>query len=647
MTYIFSKYQIMASATMVSSLETPSRAQAVQWADKIREDLLLVAPYDESGTESLPYSITIDESIMEAPRRKSANMDAANLANQVAQLLYPSPDNSLGSLIKYEKDIVKLRKYILQQRKRAIEVATERNKLTNWDKRILKQGPWDETKDPVSLDGAPSLPMPVQIAEHEALEPFFEHLRLGGTDERDSSTRGVEEAIADEEPFYGTKTLEFERGVVYSDRRMDLCKMVLGPPNIGDLINSLKTNTFITHFLLGNNIIGPHGAKCIAGFLKEFPDRMDTWYLAGNCIDSASFKLLVDEWVRSTSVTNIWLKRNPLLPSAADDVFRLITQTKNLRTLDLDQTELGDAGVAELFSKLARCQPQEPLALRHIYLNAVGIGVKAAGAIASYLSSPHCTLDSLYTTNNPLGSAGVAALAAGLKQNKTLTRLTLASVGMGDDGAIALCDALQEHPMMATLDIGQSYSTQDLGMRYNWITDRSAYAIHNLIISLPTLQYLNLGQCALSNTGLNEILSAVLTSPSLLFYFGRTVHPQSKSPAAVKAGQSHILLAKQAQAQLAANVRKVYGNNMSYQKFYEEEKRWLVNDMTDVRKIDSVYRNRDAGLARRGLKKLEKWWDECDETLEQVMKGAVGPVCTKRLNVVGPACTKRKAKVAA
>lgn len=69
---------------------------------------------------------------------------------------------------------------------------------------------------------------------------------------------------------------------------------------------------------------------------------------------------------------------------------------------------------------------------------------------------------------------------------------------------------------------------------------------------------------------------------------------------------------------------------MTYTEFMENEKRWLVNDRSDVRKIDSVYRNRDAGLARRGLMKLDKWWNEDDETLKEVMKGAVGPVCTKR-----------------
>ncbi|KAF2682300.1 RNI-like protein [Lentithecium fluviatile CBS 122367] len=649
----------MSSATAISNLESASSStshdKAAQWAEKIRSQLRLVAPYDDvDKDEYIPASITVDETIMEAPRRRSADPEAAALANNIAQMLYPgAPEHSLSSLIKYEKDIVKLRNLVIKQRKHVIDDATKRNELMNWDKRILKQGPWDPVTNPMSLDGAPSLPMPVKIANPSTLAPFFEHLSLNGTEEKSSSTRAAEEGIEIEEPYYNVKSLEFEKGVLYSDGRMDLCKMVLGPTNIGDLIESLKTNTFITHFLLGNNIIGPHGAQCIVDFLKEFPNRMDTWYLAGNCIDTASFKILVDEWVKSTSVTNIWLKRNPLKPAAANDLFRLITQTPHLRTLDLDQTELGDAGVAELFTKLALHAPEKPLSIRHIYLNAVGIGPKAAVAIGEFLASPHCKLDAIYATNNPLGNEGVAALAAGLKENKSLARLTLASTGMGDDGATALCEALENHPTMAVLELSQHFATQDLDARYNWITDRSTHAIHNLLISSTPMAYLGLGQCALTHTGLNTILEAVIASPTLLYYIGKTIYPQDRTAAAIKAGQEHVRLSKLARATLEKNVKGVYGDQMNYDEFHADQKRWLINDKTDVRKIDSVYRNRDAGLARRGLMKLDKWWDEDDETLREVMNNAVGPVCTTRRNkakvegAVGPVCTKRQGKAEA
>jgi Ran GTPase-activating protein (RanGAP) involved in mRNA processing and transport len=527
----------MASATTISKSESNSSFlsmdKAAHWAEQIRSQLRLVAPYDDlDKDEYLPASVTIDETIMEAPRRRSANPDAVALANSIAQLLYPSSEHPLSSLIKYEKDIAKLRSLIAKQRKRVIDVATKQNEMRVWSKRILKQGPWNPATDLISLNGATSLPMPVNIADPETLAPFFEHVSLNGTEKKSSCSRAVEI----EEPYYNVKSLEFEKGVLYSDRRMDLCKMVVGPTNIGNLIESLKTNTFITHFLLGNNIIGPHGAKCIADFLDEFPNRMDTWYLAGNCIDSASFKILVDEWMKSTSVTNIWLKRNPLMPGSADNIFRLITQTANLRTLDLDQTNLGDAGVEKLFMTLAHHVPEKPIALRHIYLNADGIGLKAATAIGKFLASSHCTLDAIYANNNPMGNDGVAALAAGLKQNNSLTRLTLASTGLGDDGAIALCEALKNHPSMAVLDLSQHFATQDLDNRPLRSRHTRPHLLHTSHISQPRpmcthkrwSQHHSRSRHRISHSPLLQRQDNLSSRQSRLCYQGR---PRARAPA--------------------------------------------------------------------------------------------------------------------
>jgi Zn ribbon nucleic-acid-binding protein len=106
--------------------------------------------------------------------------------------------------------------------------------------------------------------------------------------------------------------------------------------------------------------------------------------------------------------------------------------------------------------------------------------------------------------------------------------------------------------------------------------------------------------------------------------------------------REHARLSNEAHTQQVANIKRVYGPGTDYGAFMEREKRWLINDKADVRKIDSVYRNRDAGLARRGLKRLDKWWDEDDETLDEVMKGAVEPVCSRKRDIagaVGPACS--------
>lgn len=179
--------------------------------------------------------------------------------------------------------------------------------------------------------------------------------------------------------------------------------------------------------------------------------------------------------------------------------------------------------------------------------------------------------------------------------------------------------SLTKHESLAVLDIGQGYATEDLGMRYNWITDASAPSLVDLLHS-TNLQYLNLSYTALSQAGLNTILSAVSTSCSLLWFQAKVNTSGSKDIAAVKAGQEGTRLYKLARERLHANVERVYG--VDYGAFENEHKRFLVSPR-DVRLIDSVYRNRDAAEARRGLKRLVKWWEEGDETLERVRDGSL------------------------
>lgn len=587
----------------------------------------------------------ISDALHDLPSRRSARHA---LAEAIAALLHPVHEGSLTAIIRYEADRVRLRAWAMLQRKYDLLKATRRNgraipgvdgetlgaHAPVWTSRITSQGPWDPEKKPISLGGVRAIPMPVQVAEEEHLAPFLTHLSRNGThllDEDDED--GVELEGGKGEPYYGVKGAEFRKGVVYEDGRMDLCKMVVGPDHIWKLMDSLRPNEFVRHFLLGNNIIGPSGAQAVTGFIRELPNRMDTWYLAGNCIDGPSFKILVDAMVKSPSVTNVWMKRNPLGADAAPDVYRLITKAANLRTLDLDQTELGDKGVADLFNRLAEFTGPvgSKLPLRHIYLNGCGISTSAAMAIGKFLASPHCGLTSIYMSTNPLGNQGAEALAAALPKAPYLTRLFLQSVGVSTQGAVALCAALAGHPSIRALDLSQAYTTHDLGQAYNYIEDEAVPTMVTLLQSTPQLEYFNLGLCAITPPGIIALSAAVVTSPSLLYFStvslvadptrqistfspSRDTHfadPASPAKASIEAN-------KAVRKHLEANVRARYGQEMSYGRFIEDEKRWLINDR-DVRKIDSVYRNRDSRLARQQLITLVKDWEEEDDTLERVM----------------------------
>ncbi|KAH6606063.1 hypothetical protein Trco_005216 [Trichoderma cornu-damae] len=597
----------------------------------------------------------IVDMLHDLPSRKSARHGSAVA---ISSLLHPAHDGSLTSIIRYDADRVRLRAWASLQRRYDLLQATRRNGRTvpgmtggvepgvpapAWAGRITRQGPWDPAKKPVSLNGPKAIPMPVQVAQEQELAPFFEHLSRSGNHEISGVEGAVELHGGEGEPYYSVRGAEFRRGVVYEDGRMDLCKMVVGPDHIGRLMDSLRTNTHVRHFLLGNNIIGPTGVDAISRFINDFPDRMDTWYLAGNCIQGGEdFKTLVDALIKSPVVSSLWLKRNPLGPEAAEDLYRLITETKNLGTLDLDQTELGDRGVADLFTRLAAYSASDgsQLPLRQIYLNGLGISTDGAAAIGKFLASPHSGVTSIYMCCNPLGDEGARVLAAALPKAPQLARLFLQSVGVGAQGAMALCQALTGHPGIRSLDLGQAYATEDLGQAYNYVEDEAIPAIAELFRGTPQLQFFNLGHCATTPPGHLKLTPAVLENPSLTYFVAISIladtsrkpatfipsidsafpHPDAPSTEQIKSD-------KAIRKHLEANVKRVFGDGMAYADFMAEEKRWLINDRV-VRKIDSVYRNRDAGLARRRLLTLVKDWDEGDDTLQRVMNARGAPSCS-------------------
>jgi hypothetical protein len=89
--------------------------------------------------------------------------------------------------------------------------------------------------------------------------------------------------------------VEFPRGIFYSDGRMDLCKQVVGPGSISPLMDCLRHNSHIRHFLLGNNVIGHVGARAVSDFIAH-NSKVVTWYLAGNCIDAEGVEKLLLRW---------------------------------------------------------------------------------------------------------------------------------------------------------------------------------------------------------------------------------------------------------------------------------------------------------------------------------------------------------------
>lgn len=600
-------------------------------------------PYSAAEILAMPFyhpSARAEEELLTLPRRKSKRM---LLAAAVAELMFPSRAGSLSPLIRYDADRVKLRGWVMLQREFDLFVAFGLGRLganggaapcvwvEGWARRIAEQGEWNEEDHPVSLQGARLPEAKTTVAALSDLQPLINHLARGGTYALPKGLGGAELNGGKGEIYYRTRGVEFPRGIVLEDGRLDLFQTGLDPELLAHVLRSLRRNEFVRHLLLGNNNIGEDGCAAVSQFLKAVPNRIENWELCGGGIDSSAFKLLVDGMIGSRSLASLWLRGNPLGPESAKDLMRLITRTRNLRILDLDETRLGDAGVAALFNNLAlhlEAGDTSPLPLEVVYLSGNGISVNAARAISRFLSlqarpqSPH-RVHSIYLSNNPMGSQGIKILAEGVRSARYLQRLALQSVGIGTKGLVPLCNALRGHPAIRSVDLSQSLATGSLGQAFNHIGDDSAPALCSLLMPFesshpgPMLEHLSLGHCGLSASALQTVHDAVRRHPSLTFFWATSirVYGESDKPsrqfvpaqgptatefvtgAALRRDVSEVERA--AWRRLEVNVKVRYGEGMAYERFRRGERRWLAMDR-GVRVVDSVYGER---ALIKGIKK--------------------------------------------
>ena len=417
------------------------------------------------------------------------------------------------------------------------------------------------------------------------------------------------------------------------------------PCDIPKLLAHLGNNGFVRHALVENNMIDLAGAAVLAHWVLNNPGNIEKWFFMGNSIDAKGLQRLVGAWIFADNTTNIWLSRNPLGPESAYMLSILIKNSPKLRTLDLDQTKLGDHGVADLFGALLPlqtrnmlevktpvpppnsdsetayrvtslnpiwikergCGEEVPLrtmnppitinvneltyrstvALRNIYLNAVGAGGKACWSIGLYLSHSRCPIESLYLCNNPLGHAGAMALAKGLVGNQSLLRLNLASCGLKNEGVIAILGALKSHPRLRSLGMPQSYETSKLKSRYNFFDDGVKDALKAFIVNGPkSLRLLDLGDTAMSVPAIESLTADVARSDSLVVFYAESIH-----------GNGDEEVSARMKRKLDGNRQRLY--RMDDATFSKTERRWLM-EPKDADIVDSAWSNRDVGPAFHG-----------------------------------------------
>ena len=453
--------------------------------------------------------------------------------------------------------------------------------------------PWKgRDEEPVSLKGPLARPMPVQIPK--TADPFMPINTFIASD-----TTVADHPNVEIDPFSNVQMVQFERGIVYSDGRLDLCKQVLGPLWILCLLKALANNRHIRHFLIGNNVISSSGVLAIVDFIHQCPNRMETWYLAGCHITSTVFSTLVDAMVTSPVITNVWLKRNPLGPESVPALIKLITDSPNLRTLDLENTELGDEGVESLMNALT--EHPTPITLKNIYLNANGIGVDGMKAIARFLESPACRLEALFIASNPIGDDGIQQFTPRTFRHASLQILSAQSCGLTSRGAKYLAFSITASDTLKSLHLGLSKTAGPMGQYHNYFDSSIIPQFKFMIENTPSLRALTLDTMDISYADLQNMLEPILN------------HEGAPLVSLRVRGRDRAGLSNEIKKALRENRERLYGPQVDAKRFEDTAEARALHNVEDVKLIDSYYRN-----AGRSCD-MKQYWDDGDPDWQIVL----------------------------
>lgn len=296
---------------------------------------------------------------------------------------------------------------------------------------------------------------------------------------------------------------EFPRGTLLGDGRLDLCKQNLGTDNCLQITKALQHNTHVRSLMLGTDAIGDVGAGAVAGLLSSNA-CLEVLYLGCNNIGPEGARQLGDALAQSPQVSGLWLKRNPLGPEGAARMAQMLRSNRDLRVLDLVNTDLRVAGVQALADVLCT----ENRSLQSLYLSGNGLESSAAEPLARLLrEAPQ--IKALYLSVNRLGDEGAAVLADALRANSSLQTLELASNGIGPDGAKSLFAAARLHPSLQSLNLGYAPSTKVLRAQANRLQDEGAGYAAELLAASTALCKLDLTRNGITARGLTLLAEAM------------------------------------------------------------------------------------------------------------------------------------------
>nr|AAP92143.1 leucine-rich repeat protein N4C [synthetic construct] len=205
-----------------------------------------------------------------------------------------------------------------------------------------------------------------------------------------------------------------------------------------DLASVLRSNPSLRELDLSNNKLGDAGVRLLLQGLLDPGTRLENLDLNESDLTEAGLKDLASVLRSNPSLRELTLSNNKL----GDAGVRLLLQGlldpgTRLEKLDLDQTDLTEAGMKDLASVL-RSNPS----LRELSLSSNKLGDAGVRLLLQGLLDPGTRLEKLDLNQNDLTEADLKDLASVLRSNPSLRELSLSNNKLGDAGVRLLLQGL-------------------------------------------------------------------------------------------------------------------------------------------------------------------------------------------------------------
>lgn len=379
-------------------------------------------------------------------------------------------------------DVVRYTKHYRELVEYKKKLDTDRKLVNNINKGlsckfcIVKSHNREYSFDPI----ADPAPMPVEVSNRSLFEPIVAFLNSN-------------EPIRDN---------TFIRGTTFADGRLDLCKQVVGSQSIKTICDATVNNQHVKHFLLGNNIAFADDAQVASEAFRhmiENQPHLETLYLAGNCIDSKSTKILCEALSNNKTCKYLWLKRNPI-KAGVRYIADLLNTNHNIVLLDLNNC--GICHHLSTFLSEITCDPKD-FSLRYLYLDTNGLTDKCVVSLSGFIYK-YNSLKSLSLSLNDLGSNGFSLLVHSLNRCQVLEHLNIESNGI--DNFLAM--SWLRLPSIKILSLSTNKNTFDMRVKKNYICTSNIHIIIRFIKRHPSLEFMSFRYVSLHDEDIQRLLTA-------------------------------------------------------------------------------------------------------------------------------------------